>query len=80
MRGIMARYRARTTIHSKQMMSCAIAQIAKSATTVCAAAGVNVSSGIPSAEVATERPLKMELRLMMTFKNTTTANSHSASL
>lgn len=31
------------------------------------AGGVNVSSGIPSAELATSRPFKMEFTLMLTF-------------
>ncbi len=80
MRGTRARYLARTEMHSKQMMSCDSPQAAKRETTACAPAGVNVSSGIPSAELATMRPLKMELRLMGIFMNTTKAKSQSASL
>src|SRR5450631_2792315 len=80
MRGTMLRYRASTNTHTRQITKLENPRSAKRETAVCAVAGVYVSRGIPSAELATERPFKMEFRLITTLINTIRAKSQSASL
>ncbi|MGH9933331.1 MAG: hypothetical protein ACREA9_29455 [Pyrinomonadaceae bacterium] len=55
-------------------------EIAKIATIVCAAAAGYVSSGMPSADLAIEWPLKMMNTLCVILTTTTSPNSQSASL
>ena len=54
MKGTIARYRTNTKIQSKQIMSWESPQSAKRETTARAPAVVNVSRGIPSAELAAD--------------------------
>lgn len=46
----------------------------------CAPAGPKLSNGIPSAEVAATRPLKIVPNPMVLFMNTSRPNSQSASI
>ena len=79
-RGTMARYRASAKIPNKEITRRENAKSANRDTTVYTPAGVKVSRGIPSAVLATVRPLRMEFRLMTTFMKMSRPNIHRASV
>jgi hypothetical protein len=80
MKGTKARYRTNTTRPIRFSISWESPQAAKRATNACSPAAVNVSKGIPSAEMAAERPLRIVPKAMPPFMSTTRPRSHSASL